>query len=318
MKKVVYVTGCFGFIGSYVTRACLEKGWYVIGVDKCTYASNEELSWDWSTKYGNRFTFLREDINNLKFLYDCDYVINTAAETHVGNSIVKSEEFVHSNINGVHNLLELIRNYRVEGKQVPTFLHFSTDEVYGDIDTGAHVETDLLKPSNPYSATKAAADMLILAWARTYKLPYVIVRPTNNYGVGQYVEKLIPKACKYLGLDRKIPLHNNGTPIRNWLHAQDTANGIITIIESGVQNEIFNICGGFEQDNMTTAKKIILEYHNDYEYEKYLDLTISRPGQDMRYALDDSKLRALGWEPKALFDEELNKIVLYYKNKFIW
>lgn len=318
MKKVVYVTGCFGFIGSYVTKACLDRGWYVIGVDKCTYASNELLVWDWSAKYGDRFLFMREDINNLKFLYDCDYVINTAAETHVGNSIVKSEEFVHSNINGVHNLLELIRNYRAEGKQVPIFLHFSTDEVYGDIETGVHTETDLLKPSNPYSATKAAADMLILAWARTYNLPYVIVRPTNNYGVGQYVEKLIPKACKYLGLGKKIPLHNNGTPVRNWLHASDTANAIVAIVESGVQNEIYNIAGGFEQSNYDTVKKIVNHYHLQDDIEKYLDFSYVRVGQDLRYALDDSKLRSLGWEPKAIFDDELPKIVNYYKNKFIW
>jgi len=195
MTKVVYVTGCFGFIGSYVTRACLEKGWYVRGIDKCTYASNEDLLFEFAEKYGDRFTFEREDINDIKFLYECDYVINTAAETHVGNSIASADEFVHSNIDGVHNLLELIKNYRQESTKKPILLHFSTDEVYGDIESGAHVETDLLKPSNPYSATKAAADMLVLAWARTYNLPYVIVRPTNNYGIGQYVEKLIPKAC---------------------------------------------------------------------------------------------------------------------------
>ena len=153
MKKIVYVTGCFGFIGSYVTRACLEKGWYVFGVDKCTYAANEELMWDLSAEFGDRFSFLREDINNLKFLYECDYVINTAAETHVGNSIVDSADFVHSNINGVHNLLELIKKYRLESSKKPTLIHFSTDEVYGDIEEGAHTESDLLKPSNPYSAT---------------------------------------------------------------------------------------------------------------------------------------------------------------------
>ena len=112
-------------------------------------------------------------------------------------------------------LLELIKNYRQESSKKPIFLHFSTDEVYGDINEGAHTEADLLKPSNPYSATKAAADMLVLAWARTYNLPYVIVRPTNNYGIGQYVEKLIPKACKFLKLGKQVPLHNNGTPIRN-------------------------------------------------------------------------------------------------------
>lgn len=319
-KKIVYVTGCLGFIGSYVTKACLEKGWYVRGIDKCTYAANINLL----DKFYNydTFEFENEDINDLKFLYECDYVINTAAETHVGNSIASADEFVHSNIDGVHNLLELIKNYRQESSKKPTLLHFSTDEVYGDIEEGAHVEADLLKPSNPYSATKAAADMLVLAWARTYDLPYVIVRPTNNYGIGQYVEKLIPKACKFLHLDKKIPLHNAGTPVRNWLHAKDTASAIITIIESGATNEIYNIAGGFEQSNYDTVKKVISEYvgreADKFDMDQYLDLSYSRKGQDVRYALDDSKLRAIGWEPKAIFDEEIPAIVNYYKQNFIW
>jgi dTDP-glucose 4,6-dehydratase len=226
--KVVYITGCLGFIGSYVTRICLEKGWYVKGVDKITYAANKDLLNEF--KQFPNFSFVHCDINDLKFLYDCDYVINTAAETHVGNSISNSDEFVSSNVNGVHNLLELIRNHRGEHSEKPIFIHFSTDEVYGDINNGAHTEEDLLKPSNPYSATKAAADMFVLAWARTYKIPYVIVRPTNNYGIGQYVEKLIPKTIKYLTIDRKVDLHDKGLPVRTWLHAEDTANAVITIV----------------------------------------------------------------------------------------
>lgn len=320
--KIVYITGCLGFIGSYVTRTCLEKGWYVKGVDRMTYASNRNLLEEFN-KYEN-FSFVHCDINDLKFLYDCDYIINTAAETHVGNSIFSSSEFVYSNINGVHNLLELIKNYRQESTKKPILLHFSTDEVYGDTDNGYHTETDLLKPSNPYSATKAAADMLILAWARTHNISYIIVRPTNNYGEGQYTEKLIPKTCKYLKLGRKMPLHNNGTPIRNWLHAADTANAVITIIESGIENEIYNIAGGFEQSNYDTVKKILQIYTNSdreldiFDMKEYLDFSYSRAGQDVRYALDDSKLRALGWEPKMKFDEELPRIIKYYKNKFIW
>jgi len=317
MKKVVYVTGCLGFIGSYVTRLCLKKGWYVKGIDKMTYAANKHLLEEFN-KYDN-FSFVKCDINDLEFLYDCDYIINTAAETHVGNSIVKNDDFVHSNINGVHNILELIRNYRSEGKTIPTLIHFSTDEVYGDIDAGLHTETHLLKPSNPYSATKAAADQLILAWARTYNLPYVIVRPTNNYGEGQYVEKLIPKAIKYLELGRKIPLHNNGSPVRTWLHAEDTAQSIIEIIDSNIVNEIYNISGGFEQTNLETIKKLIILYYNsDKDISELLDLSYSRPGQDIRYALDDSKLRSIGWYPKKDFDIELPNIIEYYKNKFIW
>ena len=317
-KKVVYVTGCLGFIGSYVTRLCLDRGWYVKGIDKMTYAANTNLLAEFK-KYSN-FSFVQCDINELKFLYDCDYVINTAAETHVGNSISNSDDFISSNINGVHNLLELIRNYRQENTKVPTLLHFSTDEVYGDIGVGAHTEQDLLKPSNPYSATKAAADMLILAWARTYNIPYIIVRPTNNYGVGQYVEKLIPKACKYLELGKKIPLHNNGMPIRNWLHAEDTARAVLTMIDSNIENQIYNIAGGFEQANIDTVKKLLKELlkTESYNLHDYVDMSCSRAGQDVRYALDDSKLRSLGWSPEKVFDDELGDIVEYYKDKFIW
>ena len=314
--KVVYITGCLGFIGSYITKTCLKKGWYVKGVDKITYAANKHLLNEFK-QYDN-FSFVNCDINDLKFLYDCDYVINTAAETHVGNSIANSDDFVHSNINGVHNLLELIRNHRGENSNKPTFLHFSTDEVYGDIKQGAHTETDLLHPSNPYSATKAAADQLVLAWARTYDLPYIIVRPTNNYGMGQYIEKLIPKTCKHLKLNKKIPLHNNGTPIRNWLHAQDTADAIVTIIKSNVVNKIYNIAGGFEQSNIITVEKIIKEYLGSVNPSSYVDNSYNRKGQDVRYALNDSKLRSLGWVPKKIFDQELPQIVKYYKENFIW
>lgn len=316
--KVVYITGCLGFIGSYITRLCLNKGWYVKGVDKITYAANEDLLKEFS-KYNN-FSFIKTDINDIKFLYDCDYIINVAAETHVGNSITNSDDFIKSNINGVHNLLELIRNYRQEHSTVPTLIHFSTDEVYGDVSNGSHTENDLLKPSNPYSATKAAADMLILAWARTYNINYIIVRPTNNYGIGQYVEKLIPKACKFLKLNRKIPLHNDGKPIRNWLHAEDTADAIIKIIESGVKNEIYNIAGGFEQSNLDTVGKILEIYLNkkDFNILNYIDFSYSRQGQDVRYALDDSKLKNLKWQPKKQFNQEIKNIVNYYSDKFIW
>jgi dTDP-glucose 4,6-dehydratase len=281
-----------------------------------TYASNKNLLTEFK-KYPN-FSFVKCDINDLEFLYECDYIINTAAETHVGNSIVKSDDFIHSNINGVHNLLELVRNYRAETDKLPILLHFSTDEVYGDITEGEHIETDILKPSNPYSATKAAADQLITAWGRTYNIPYVILRPTNNYGAGQYTEKLIPKSIKYLNLGKKIPLHNEGTPVRNWLHAQDTANAVITIIESEVKNEIYNICGGFEQTNLDTVSKIITLHKQDKNINKYLDFSYSRQGQDVRYALNDDKLRSLGWEPKMEFDLELSQIIEYYNKNFIW
>lgn len=313
MKKIVYITGCLGIIGSHLTRKCLDLGWYVIGVDKCTYASNQQFLPEFES-FSN-FKFIKADINDLDKLYDCDYIINTAAETHVDNSIAASDVFVRSNINGVHHLLKLMREK--SHFKMPTLLHFSTDEVYGDIEEGAHTETDLLKPSNPYSATKAAADMLVLAFARTYKIPYVIVRPTNNYGIGQYVEKLIPKTVKYLSIGRKIDLHDKGRPRRTWLHADDTANAVITIIESGITNEIYNISGNYETDNLTVVKKIFNHYGIVDGYENHIE-DLVRPGQDVRYAIDDSKLKSLGWKPQAEFDTELEKIVQYYKENFVW
>lgn len=313
MKKIVYVTGCLGFIGVHVTRKCLDAGWYVIGVDKLTYASNLNFLPEFTVN--PNFKFIESDINDLDKLYDCDYVINTAAETHVDNSIVSSDVFLKSNVNGVYHLLELIK--QKSHFRMPILLHFSTDEVYGDIEVGSHTETDLLKPSNPYSATKAAADMLVLAWARTYKIPYVIVRPTNNYGIGQYVEKLIPKTIKYLTIDRKVDLHDRGLPVRTWLHAEDTANAVITIVNSGVVNEIFNISGNYETQNIEVVGKIIKLVNGDNSITEYIN-DIERVGQDVRYAIDDSKLKALGWTAEANFDKELKKIVKYYKQNFVW
>jgi dTDP-glucose 4,6-dehydratase len=316
--KVVYVTGCLGFIGYHVTKACLEKGWYVRGIDKITYAANVNLLSELN-KYKN-FIFEQKDINDLDILYECDYIINTAAETHVDNSIANSDVFVRSNIDGVHHLLTLIRqNYKFK---MPTLLHFSTDEVYGDIVNGAHTEDHMLKPSNPYSATKAAADMLVIAWARTYGVPYVIVRPTNNYGIGQYTEKFIPHTIKHFSLNKKAPLHDAGTPVRTWLFAGDTASAIITIINAGVTNEIYNIAGNYEEQNIVVAKKIIDHIRPlmgwTGPYKEYLDLEVKRQGQDVRYSIDDSKLKALGWTPQANFDEELAGIINYYYQNFIW
>lgn len=315
MKKIVYITGCLGFIGSHLTRKCLEMGWYVKGIDKMTYAANKNLLLEFE-KYDN-FSFEQKDINDLEFLYDCDYVINTAAETHVDNSIVDNDTFLKSNINGVHKLLQLIKNNRNNKK--PILLHFSTDEVYGDIEEGSHNEKSLLKPSNPYSATKAAADMMILAWSRTYDIQYVIVRPSNNYGTGQYTEKLIPKVCKCLALGRKIPLHNNGTPVRTWLHADDTADACLKIIDSGVTNEIFNICGTEEKTNLETVSTIVKEYFGkEKDINEFIDVSYTRKGQDVRYSVNDQKLRDLGWTNKRKFDEEIKEIVKYYKDNFIW
>ncbi len=314
MNKVVYVTGFAGFIGSHLTRKLLNKGYYVRGIDKMTYASDWKYKEEFQ-KYPN-FEYDIKDINQLTHLYDCDYFINTAAESHVDNSIANADQFVHSNINGVHHILELIR---AKGKYAyPVLMHMSTDEVYGDIITGSHIEDDILKPSNPYSATKAAADMLIKGWARTYDIPYLIVRPTNNYGIGQYVEKLIPRAIKCLNLGRQIPLHNNGTPIRTWLHAQDTADAMVYLMEYGVQNEIYNINGTQVERNIDVVNKIIKLYDDRLNPKDHIDYSVSRQGQDLRYNLNDYKLRSIGWEPKKLLWTELPSIVEHYRDKFIW
>ncbi len=314
--KIVYITGCLGFIGSYVTKKCLSRGWMVYGIDKCTYVSNKSLLKEFN-RHPN-FKFENIDIKDMKHLYDCDYVINTAAESHVGNSIIDSQSFIDSNIVGVKNLLDLVRAKPVNCMQRPIFFHFSTDEVYGDITEGEHHESNILHPSNPYSAAKAAADMLVLAWARTYGLQYIIFRPTNNYGIGQYPEKLVPLSVKQLLRGRKIRLHNDGTPIRNWLHADDTAEGVMAIIKSGKTNEIYNIAGGFEQTNSETVRKVIKHFHNTDKWEQFVDFSYAREGQDIRYALNDDKLKSLGWSPKKTFDDEIYNIVQYYRSKFIW
>ena len=320
--KIVTITGCLGFIGSYVTRRCLERGWKVLGIDKCTYAFNPKLLKEF--EQSDNFSFEKKDICDLTSLPDCDYVINVAAETHVGNSIIDSSDFIWSNVNGVKNLLDLIRRKPDNVCGRPILFHFSTDEVYGDITEGAHIETDPLKPSNPYSASKAASDHLITAWARTYGVEYIILRPTNNYGIGQYPEKLVPLTVKLLQRGRNIRLHNEGEPYRNWLHADDTALAVVTIIDSGKTNEVFNVAGNFEQKNIETVKKIINCYYNNNHNKLYkqwydlLDLSYVRPGQDVRYALDDQKLKNLGWFPQRDFDEEINKIVQECKNNFRW
>ena len=304
-------------MASYATRKCLEKGWLVYGVDKITYAADANLLSEFN-EYDN-FRFEESDIKDLKFLYDCDYVINFAAESHVGNSIVDSSEFINTNIIGVRNLLDLIRFKQSNVIEKPIFFQISTDEVYGDIGSGEHVESDILKPSNPYSASKAAADMLVLAWARTYDINYIILRPTNNYGIGQYPEKLIPLCIKNLKRGKRIKLHNMGEPVRNWLHADDTAEAVMSIINSTNVDEIYNVAGGFEQENKETVRKIIKRYHDEeHNWEKYIDYSYRRQGQDVRYALNDTKLRKLGWKPKKNFDEEIRKIVEEGKKNFRW
>jgi len=317
LMKIVYITGCAGFIGSYFTSLALKKGWRVYGIDKLTYASNLNIVEEF--KKNPNFTFIHEDIKNLKYLKNCDYVINFAAESHVDNSIVNSKPFIDSNIEGVRNLLELIRLKHSNSVEKPVFIQISTDEVYGDINSGSFKEEDLLNPSNPYAASKASAEMLVTSWSRTYNLEYIIIRPTNNYGPRQYPEKLIPLSVYNLLRNKKIKLHNNGTPVRSWIHVEDTADAIMYIINNGTVNEKYNISAGYEQTNNQTIEKIIHCFYNEkVDYKQYVDYSYKRIGQDVRYSLDCSKLKNLGWNSKKVFDKEIQNIVNFYKEEYKW
>jgi len=311
-KQIVYVTGCAGFIGFHVARQCLEQDWYVRGIDNESFASDPDNIRELLT-YPN-FVYDRQDINDIQHLYDANYIINCAASTHVDNSIIENASFLHNNVNGVHRLLTLIQHKA----RRPTLIHFSTDEVYGDLETGFKTERDLLCPSNPYAATKAAADQLVLAWHRTYGIPYIIVRPTNNYGTRQYIEKFIPSIFKNLQLGRKILLHDQGLPRRTWLHVEDTAGAVIHLIKTGHQNDIFNISGNYEDQNLNVLKKALSCWGINPEYYTDYIEAVTRPGQDVRYAIDDQKIRTLGWSNQFDFEQELPRIANYYKNKFIW
>ncbi len=317
-KFVITITGFAGFIGSHFTRKCLEKGWYVHGIDSMTYASNHELGYMLIEEYPNQFTYDIKDINKLEDLYECDYVVNFAASSHVDRSISDSKIFMESNFLGVQNLLEIIR--KKGGYKLPTFIQISTDEIYGDCLKCSHKETDILKPSNPYAASKAAADLLLQSYHRTFNIPYLIIRLTNNYGIGQYPEKLIPRVIKNFNLGKKIELHNQGSPIRTWLHASDSSDAIFHLIKNEKINDIYNVSGGLEKSNIEIVHNILKSYlgGKDYKIDDYVDFSYNRPGQDIRYSLDDSKLRNLGWSPKKKFSEEIVKIVNYYKDKFIW
>lgn len=325
MKSLV-ITGCFGFIGSHVTRLCLLRGYKVYGVDKLTYASVDIKSEIAQEILNNRnFTFEQTDIADLKRLPDCDYVINIAAESHVGNSIINCSDFVHSNIDGVRNLLTLIEKKPNNVRKRPILLHFSSDEVYGDIENGSFNEESKLNPSNPYAVSKAAADMLIKSWHRTYGIDYIIVRPTNNYGRYQYPEKLVPLSVKLLMDSHKIRLHDEGKPIRTWLHVEDTADAILCLLKRGKTNNIYNIGGKEELQNIEVATMIVNSFLKKKGVElseelaaKYFDLDYKREGQDVRYSVDDSKLRNLGWQPIRSFEEEILDIVEHYKNNYRW
>lgn len=323
-KKVAVVTGYAGFIGSTFTRKLLEEGWYLYCIDKITHVSDTLQADRNHHNYFERMHWINADITEIDWLPECDVIFNLAAESDVDVGNQDSSKFISTNIDGVRNLLNIINKRIVIRADKPIFFQVSTDEVYGDIHEGSFDETSRLNPSNPYAATKAAADLLIQSWARTHGLEYIIARPSNNYGSHQYPEKLIPLACKRLGRGKKIKLHNNGNPIRTWTHVEDTADALIMLYEKAERNRIYNISSEWEQNNYETVSKIVNSYflgsikRNVPDLEEHLDMSYSRPGQDIRYAISCNPLRQLGWEPKKSFDEELPKLVKQYKESWKW
>ena len=280
MKYVV--TGGRGFIGSHFVEKALERGDVVIDIDKMSYASHKKLPWD----DHERYTFIKEDISELTHLPSCDVVVNFAAESHVDNSIKWTEPFVKSNVIGVHNLLELLRGKADYDR--PLFFHISTDEVYGDRNDGTFVETDALTPSNPYSGTKAAAEMLIMAYHRTYGIDYIISRSANNYGPRQFEEKLIPKCISCIKNNKKIPVHGDGTYIRDWTYVKDNVDGIFCIIDNEAKNEIFNIASENHMKNLDVVKEILSWFEKDNDLIQFVP---NRWGQDLRYSIDSSNTK---------------------------
>tara|TARA_R110002167_G_scaffold117631_1_gene293731 strand:+ start:1979 stop:2887 length:909 start_codon:yes stop_codon:yes gene_type:complete len=288
-NKIIVVTGGRGFIGSHFVEKALIRGHKVIDIDKMTYASNNKLPWDNHINY----TLIKQDICDLVHLPSCDIVVNLAAESHVDNSIVDTTPFIRSNFLGVHRLLELIR--KKDKLNRPVFYQVSTDEVYGDILEGSFKENDRLSPSNPYSAAKAAAEMLVLSYSRTYGIEHIITRSANNYGHRQYHEKLIPKSIYCLNNNEKIPLHGNGSYIRDWIFVEDNVAGMWKVIDSGIKNEIYNISANNHMTNLEVVNHI-LKWHN--KTNSSIKFVRNRDGQDLRYSVDSSKLMSLGWNPK--------------------
>jgi len=301
--EIVSVTGGLGFIGKHFVRRCLDLGCFVRNFDLVSYAADLKVKAEFEQHQNYRF--FECDIAALRFLPESDVIVNFAAESHVDNAITSNRRFCETNILGTQNLLELLRQKHVNER--PLFVQISTDEVYGDITEGKHAEVDRLTPSNPYSASKAAADMLVKSWGRTYGLEWIIARPTNNYGEHQYPEKLIPKSTWRMKRGLRATMHGDGSYVRSWLHANDTVEALLTLIEKGERNSIYNIGANIELKNIEVLREIA-KLVGVPEETAWVQ-TIDRSGQDLRYSLDDDRIRALGWAPTRQFFDELPKIV---------
>ena len=317
MKKVI-VTGGLGFIGSNLIKILNQKKFFIINIDKVSYASNKK---NIPTNIQN-YKFYKENINNKNFIirilekYRPSLVFNLAAETHVDKSIDGPKNFINSNILGVFNLLEAIRMYNKKLK----LINVSTDEVYGDINKLSSKENDAYNPSSPYSASKASGDLLIKSYIRTYNLPAVITNCCNNYGPNQYPEKLIPTIIYKIIRNETIPIYGNGKNVREWIHVNDHCEALIKIAINGKIGESYNIGSGVKIQNIELMNKIISIFKKINTNQKNkinFHFAKDRPGHDFRYSLNSSKLlRELKWKCKINFNEGLKDTINWYIDKF--
>ena len=309
------VCGGYGFIGSTFIKNHLNNfsNDEIINIDNLAIGSNK---FNLSEINNKNYSFVKEDIKNFdvieKISKDVDIIINFAAETHVDRSISNSKPFIETNILGTYSLLESVR------KHDKKFIHVSTDEIYGDLENKKSFnEDDILKPSNPYSATKAAADLLVGSYKRTYGIDSIITRCTNNFGPNQFPEKLIPKTIIRASQDLKIPLYGDGNQIRSWIHVVDHVSAIDALISRGKSGEIYNITAWNEISNKDIVEKIlkIMKKPSDL-----IEFVPDRPGHDKHYSIDSSKIKnELNWIPKFNFDDALVQTVNWYvENKSWW
>jgi len=310
------VTGGLGFIGTNFIRYIMSHypRYHILNCDKMGLGSNLNNLKDLEKR--KTYRFIQGDISNYEvvteILKDVDAVINFAAETHVDRSIANPKPFIESNVIGTFNLLEAERRMKLSIRHI----QISTDETYGEIVKGSFSEEDILKPSNPYSASKAAADMMCLAYSRTYGMDTVITRCTNNYGPYQFPEKLIPKTIIRAQNNLPIPVYGTGENVRDWIYVQDHCEAIEQILKKGKTSEIYNISSGNELSTLKVVETIldILERPRDL-----IHFVEDRPGHDFRYSLDFSKIkRDTGWIPKHVFDSSLKKTVFWYKKNDWW
>ena len=317
MKKVI-VTGGLGFIGSNLINI-LKKKYFIINIDKVTYASNFK-NIDPNIK---NYKFYKQDINNKIFIkkilekYNPSIIFNLAAETHVDRSIDGPKQFIESNILGVFNLLEAIRDYKKKIK----LIHISTDEVYGDIKKNhKSKEEDRYNPSSPYSASKASGDLLIKSYIRTYKIPAIITNCCNNFGPNQYPEKLIPTIIYNILNKKPIPIYGIGKNVREWIYVEDHCDALIKIAEKGIIGENYNVGSGTILNNVQIAEKIILNFKKIIDFQNIktkIYFVKDRPGHDLRYCLNSSKIKnKLKWKCKSSFDQRINETIIWYINKF--